>query len=134
MRIEYDSNEIMRAVGREVDIVIRETALVALRTVVFATPVDTGRARGNWQVTLDGPETRQLETLDKNGGATVSRGTQIIRGSRRRSDTNFRRIYIQNNLPYIGPLNNGSSIQAAAGFVERAAQAAIDTTVARRQI
>jgi hypothetical protein len=34
-------------------------------------------------------------------------------------------LFVTNNVPYIVPLNNGSSKQAGAGFVERGIERAI---------
>lgn len=99
-----------------VDDTLRKVALVANQTVIMATPVDTGRARANWQVSVDAPITEQVESTDANGA--LQRNVQVIR------DYRSGPIILQNNVPYIGRLNDGWSAQAPAGFVERALQAA----------
>jgi hypothetical protein len=103
------------------DQIVREVALAADRTVVRATPVDTGRARANWQATLGAPA---VGTLDGGAGKRASvasatgRNAGVIAGYKGgRADS---AVFLTNNLPYIVPLNNGSSQQAPAGFVERA--------------
>lgn len=134
IRIEYDSTEVFLAVTAEVDRTIRETSLAVLRSVVFATPVKTGRARGNWQTTLDAPVDGDLAITDKVGGATVSRGLVTISADLRSGDDNYRSVVIQNNLPYINRLNNGhSQQQSVPGFVERAIGAAIQSVSADRE-
>jgi hypothetical protein len=102
------------------DQVTREIALAVDRTVVRATPVDTGRARANWQATLGAPA---VGTVDSEPGkrasltSTTGRNGQVIAGYKGGPNA---AIFLTNNLPYIVPLNNGHSGQAPAGFVERA--------------
>ncbi len=94
---------------------VRKAALAVDATVVLATPVDEGRARGNWQVALNGPASGTLEIEDKNGAAAIAQGKATIPGHKPGGS-----IHITNNLPYIGRLNDGWSAQAPAGFVQAA--------------
>lgn len=78
------------------------------RSVVFMTPVDEGRAQGNWFASLNsfnnqisndtGPQFAQIENItDEAAGST---------------------FYLVNNLPYIGKLEfEGHSNQAPSGMV-----------------
>ncbi len=97
--------------------------LEILSRVVLSTPVDTGRARGNWQTTLNAPATAEVERLDPSGASAISDGTGTINGA-----PQFPLICIANNLPYIGALNYGKppgrqhSKQAPLQFVELAVQ------------
>lgn len=83
----------------------RGTALSMFGRVVTRTPVDTGRARGNWQSSINRP----LETIDPSteGYATTVAQAQL-------GDS----IFFINNLPYIKKLEDGSSDQAPAGMVK----------------
>jgi len=105
-----------RGTREEVSLVTRRLALGALSAVVLRTPVDTGRARGNWQtsvgVAIGGGETG---TLDKGGQSTITQGAASIARQQ-----GFTPIIIQNNVPYITALNDGHSKQAPAGYVEGA--------------
>lgn len=99
------------------DTVVRKTVIDLMSRVVNETPVDTGRAKGNWQVGVNQEPQGTVETTDKQGNATVSKGTsEALRGSL--GDV----WYITNNLPYIGVLEAGSSAQAPKGFVRNAAK------------
>ena len=69
--------------------------------VVMRTPVDTGAARQNWLVTLNG-ETTECDLSKRKGGRVVSAGAKIIESAK--GDD---KIYIQNNLPYIRMLEYG---------------------------
>ena len=91
---------------------VQKIALQVLRGVVLKTPVDTGRARGNWQVTIGEPAEGEVANLDPSGGSTISEGTARILGA-----INFVVIWVVNNLPYIERLEDGYSTQAPEGMV-----------------
>tara|TARA_R110000796_G_scaffold19198_4_gene57529 strand:+ start:1120 stop:1530 length:411 start_codon:yes stop_codon:yes gene_type:complete len=90
----------------------RKVALEMFKRVIYKTPVDTGRARANWQVTIGSQASGTVEIDDKSGGATMSKATAASAGFKA-GDT----IYLTNNLPYIRKLEEGSSQQAPAGMV-----------------
>ena len=90
-----------------------------------ASPVDTGRFRASWQVgenaagTYDaGP---QQEATGAYKGQTEPPGKPTPPALRRMNYSRERpgNIYsVHNNLPYAEPLANGSSKQAAPGWVQ----------------
>ncbi len=94
---------------------VKLAALAINQVLILETPVDTGRARANWQVGLAAPIRDDTEAVDPSGINTIAKNRAIILARRNRVD-----IIISNNLPYIGQLNQGSSAQAPAGFVEKA--------------
>ncbi len=93
--------------------VTRKLALEILRRVVLRTPVRTGRARGNWQVSIGNPKDGTLDKTDAEGGATIADGTLVINAY-----TGFKEIWLANNLPYISRLEDGYSSQAPVGMVQ----------------
>lgn len=121
-------------VPREVSKVMKTAALLADQTVVMATPVDTGRARSNWVVSLGEPvdvirrpyaplpEGQDPSKIGETGNAqgAINQAKATIAGHK-----GGQTICITNNLPYIEPLNEGHSSQAPAMFVEEAVQAAV---------
>lgn len=118
--LEQRMGAIATAVKRNADKTVRKVAMAVDQAVVMATPVDTGRARANWIASLDAPVTTATENKDKSGGGAISQAAGVVAGYDGDSNSS---INITNNLPYIGPLNDGSSYQAPAGFVERAVRA-----------
>jgi hypothetical protein len=95
------------------DKLLQALFLEAHRRVVLKTPVDTGRARGNWQPTIGEPAGGTNEdALDKSGGATIAEGAGVAK-QLKFGDT----AYTVNNLPYINRLENGWSQQAPQGMV-----------------
>lgn len=90
----------------------KRIALDLLRRIVFRTPVDTGRARGNWQTALGASSRSEIDRLDTSGGTSVSVGSAVIAGARP-----YGVITIFNNVDYIEYLEGGSSQQAPIGMV-----------------
>lgn len=112
-RIVHNSAQLTRKVG-----------LAADQAIVTGTPVDTGRARSNWQTTINVAATDVIDTYapghDGNTGAenaqaAIRQAEAVISGY-----TSGEEIKITNNLPYIQRLNDGYSAQAPAHFVEDA--------------
>lgn len=100
------------------------TALTIVGDLAVKTPVDTSKAISNWQVDLNKEPLNRIEphypgsegsTFSASAGETLAKAKIILR-NKKPGDS----IYITNNLPYIRKLNEGSSKQEPAGFVERA--------------
>lgn len=87
--------------------------------VVQLTPVDTGRARNNWHMSLHTPDDVVLESLSggKHGDppamAHLSEQQQILAGLNEVGVM----VWIQNNLVYAPVLEQGHSGQAPQGMV-----------------
>jgi hypothetical protein len=85
--------------GATMDETGRAIALELFTSVVKATPVDTGRARGNWQAGLGSPINTQ--SFDDENAALGKIGGEVARfgmGSV---------IFLSNNLPYAAALEFG---------------------------
>lgn len=124
-------------VAKNSDTLVRKVALVADQAVVFGTPVDTGRARSNWIAAIgeSGLFIGTDETISPyapgKGGETGAANAEAARKQAEAVVATYEggkglEIHITNNLPYIGRLNEGSSAQAPAGYVEAAIQEAVD--------
>ncbi len=100
-----DLKKFGRLMGLELDTVVRKIALDAHDRVTEKTPVDTGRARGNWNMGA-GKIDRSVDE-----GATQAQQPSLQKGEGEKP------IYITNNLPYINALEKGSSAQAPSGMV-----------------
>lgn len=95
----------------------RATMLGMARSVIFMSPVDTGRFRGNWQLQFDlSPTVR--DNADKAGGATLAEVAQRVR----EFTLAMSRMYLLNHLPYSIELEYGHSKQAPAGMVRLTVQ------------
>lgn len=102
-----------KAAIEEIDQTKRAISLELFSSVIRDTPVDTGRARGNWQMTVDNPATSSALRLDKQPkGAPPGPElmNELVSGIRGLGHTN----YLTNNLPYIVALEYGHSQQGDA--------------------
>src|SRR5216684_3015365 len=77
--------------------VVRVIALQLLVRLVMKSPVDTGRFRGNWTVGVGAPTNLTTEEVDKGGGATIARGSQVIGTVDVAKAVS---IFLTNHLPY----------------------------------
>ncbi len=115
----------------------RDLAIAIVDAVAEATPVDTGRARSNWQANAGSPENTSLDPYAP--GEKLGRGeTENLAGvmeAARRNLANYKGnqepIYITNNTKdpktgenYIHDLDTGSSRQSAGDFLGVAEAAA----------
>lgn len=99
------------------DLGVRKIALELFSRVILRSPVDQGRFRGNWQVSIGSIPDGTLEIDDKSGSATVSKATAATMGVKA-GDV----IYLANNLPYGPRLEAGYSGQAPNGMVALSVQ------------
>lgn len=98
-----------------VEQVIRKSCIDLYRMIIERTPVDTGRAKANWQIST----TDSDSTLSEKDGFTFNELKGIIESEI--SDFKFElhdnQVVIYNNLEYIEYLESGTSGQAPYGMV-----------------
>jgi len=94
--------------------VIRKTIIDLFSHIAEATPVDTGRARANWNLDFNGDANDLIEEVQGKSNAN-----KIISGkvAEFRYQITQGYVYIYNNLEYIEALENGWSDQAPEGMV-----------------
>jgi hypothetical protein len=99
---------------------IVKVALDIDRRIVNRTPVDTGRAKGNWIASIGTPDTRQLKAGEQDSIKQAQSTLSNFKG--------FKKIIIQNNLPYIQRLNNPPqwSLQAPPGYIQAEIQSVVE--------
>jgi len=90
---------------------VRVIALAMLNEIVLRSPVDTGRFRGNNIVSVGAPVYTSSENVDPTGSETIQQGLRVTTGLEP-----YTQVFIQNNLPYAVPLEDGHSQQAPAGI------------------
>lgn len=86
----------------------------ASKSIIEMTPVDTGRAQGNWFATIN---TVSNETSEKRSGTEAS---IVARDEAKKAYGNV--FNLTNNLPYINRLEYGWSNQAPQGMVRLTAE------------
>ena len=114
-------------IAKEIELAASKLAIDVANAIVadlaYTTPVDTSNALSNWIVTLDSPATHEISphvpgvlgsTQPQSAAETVSLAKATLQNKKPGQP-----IFITNNAPYIRYLDEGSSSQAPAGFVER---------------
>ena len=118
--VESNAGKLLKKVATRVD-----------QVVVTETPVDTGRARSNWQVEVGSTPGATREPYNPGeGGSTGAANAQAAIDQGKAAIATYKtgdEIHITNNLSYIGRLNEGHSAQAPAGYVEEAVMVAINS-------
>lgn len=112
---------------KEADAVISKVCLDLLSDIVLNTPVDTGRARANWQCSIGLPASGEVSFSGDTGKgisapATSAASTYAITAGGAAIASAPRNIFwISNNLPYINRLEFDQwSNQAPSGMVRLA--------------
>lgn len=78
-------------------------AMNILKHCVFMSPVDSGRFRGNWIVSVNSQSDVKVESDFTN---TIEKGAAVL-DSAKSSNEKIRNIYIQNNLEYATVIDDG---------------------------
>lgn len=116
MSFKSDMDKIQKDIEARADKALRAALFTMTAEIISGTPVDTGRAKANWQASTGKPNTSELNETDKSGGATISEANGAI------SVALGEQYYLTNNLPYIGALESGLSEKQEAGWVRSAVQ------------
>lgn len=103
-----DLEQFSKQLSTDLSNLTRKFALNLWGNITRRTPVDTGRARGSWFVTINTPSEKVREKIAK-GKVLPAPAIPTIKAS-----THF---FITNNLPYIKRLEYGYSKQAPYGMV-----------------
>lgn len=114
MSFESEWANARRVVLQATERTIRGTALKVFSAIIKASPVDTGRFKGNWQCSVERPLSGELEIEDKDGGVTIAAAEAAIATYTTMKSS----IFLTNNLPYADRLANGWSKQRPSGWIE----------------
>lgn len=88
----------------------RRLTIEMLEQIMIRAPVDTGRFKANNLVSVGEPVYYSVNRYDKDGNETLALGEAALAALEPYSV-----VYIQNNLIYAVPLEDGHSGQAPAG-------------------
>lgn len=106
-----DISRFVKKANGNIDIVVRKITFEVFSRVIRKTPVDTGRARGNWIASADRPVLVALDGAKSEQQALADAGSVALKQPAGGV------VFLANNLPYIQRLENGWSNQAPAGMV-----------------
>ena len=111
MSFSSDIEKIAKKLNQSIESTVRATALELFGSIIVDTPVLTGRAKGNWQTSINEPIT---SIVDRTGETeSIAELKNVAGGS-----IAGKILWLSNNLPYIRRLEfDGHSSQAPAGMV-----------------
>ena len=97
-------------------------AFTAAKSLTELTPVDRGRAKGNWQTTLREPAEGEVERLDpsKKGSPGVPAMMEALERVQGWQPGEW--VWFHNGVPYITYLNDGTERTEAHHMLERTAE------------
>lgn len=84
--------------------------------LINGSPVDTGRFKGNWQVTANQIPLHAVNNYDRSGSETIARGNRVIDGLFKGGGA-VKSVHFSNMLIYANALEYGHSKQAPNGVV-----------------
>jgi hypothetical protein len=99
-------NDVTARIQQRVNQQVRAVTIGVFSSVIKMTPVDTGRAKGNWQCTIGSPANTTNQLADSEGAMIATVPNEA-----------GRKVYLTNNLPYIQKLEYGHSTKAPNGMV-----------------
>ena len=113
MSFEQQIKKIIVDREKETTNIFRAISFQLFDRIIRRTPVDTGRARANWNADIDSADLSTTDEQDKSGGSTSAK-MQDKTLKAQLGNT----LYLTNNLDYIGELEYGHSLdQAPDGMV-----------------
>ncbi|NMZ77476.1 HK97 gp10 family phage protein [Pseudomonas nitroreducens] len=131
MSFTSDMDSAVRKIIDAQDKIARTATIDFFSGTVKDTPVDTGRARGNWVTTTDKPAQGEINREDKSGSSVIS---EIVAKT---PEGAGQETFMSNSLPYIDKLEYGSSKQAPNGMVRRnlaRVQRIVDQAIAKFRV
>lgn len=96
----------------------RKIALDIFGDLVAETPIKTGRAMNNWNISVNIPDRTITDVGGTEGAIESIKQSAALQALSELAP--FSTVYLSNSLPYIVDLNEGSSDQAPAYWVDRA--------------
>jgi hypothetical protein len=123
-----ETERVTRELEQQISEVMSALAINITSKLKEKTPIDTGWARANWIPSVGEPYDLDISgdddlDFESSNIASVAGENELINYHIDKGP-----IFIVNNVPYITFLNEGSSRQAPAGFVQKAIATAIRQT------
>lgn len=112
-----DIDEWIEAAENNLFDIVETSCEAVIKDLVSLSPVDTGRYKGNWQITFNQPPLFALNEYDKQGTRTVNAGKRALSVYKATRGAGITSIYFSNMLAYANALEHGHSKQAPAGVL-----------------
>lgn len=116
-----ESERVILELEKFTEDVIKDISINAVAELVEDTPIDTSWASSNWIPNIGSPKAVPIGSPENPNKFEQERGIADILAFYKLPAN----VFISNNVPYIMKLNEGSSTQAPAGFVQNAIAKAV---------
>lgn len=136
-QFKRDFAKLLSKAGKNAEKVVRKVALDLQTSVAYKTPVDDGRLRGNWQLSVGEPASGELGKEGANQSGLVN--STLAKGrTQANAYQSGQTIWIVNNLPYAAvveygqfgkPPGSANGPKTAGGFSTQAPKGMRDLTV-----
>lgn len=125
MNVEADITKFVKAMDRDIGLVLRLIALDVRNMIVQNHPVDTGYSRSQWRLSVGEPDLTVDDPPTRRGTRSVVPAPRADLGAL--SGVNAQsEIFIANSVHYVQYLEEGSSAKAPNGMVAISLAAAKD--------
>lgn len=120
--ISFDLDGLEAPLLEFIDQIQRKYAMDLWGELIATTPIDTGRARAGWSVGMEGKDDSTPPDKETPAGWKKGRAPYYAKPRMGRLLKGASFIMIYNNVEYIVPLNNGTSLRPGVFFVEKAVE------------
>lgn len=122
--VEANEQEFARALAKWVkdteaqfQVIVRALAFEIHDRVIDRTPVDSGRARASWNISINTPVLTVAPEPKKKSKRSALETARTVRAALPAFDAFSDTVWLTNAVPYILRLEHGSSKQAPVGMV-----------------
>lgn len=138
MTLSLDINKFITKTTKNAEAKVRVICLDLLTGIVLKTPVDTGRARANWQATINTPASGTKQFSGDKGSAisapsrsaASNKAIGEAQAAIKQAPGNI--LWITNNLPYITALEYGlykNGPKTVGGYSKQAPSGMVRITI-----
>lgn len=120
---QADIVRVLNGLDNEIAERVKEVSFGLVANLVETTPVDTGWARANWVPRIGADNEGVITQQGDPGAASADQAAATARLAAYHIAAG--KVFVSNHVDYIGDLNNGTSSQAPAGFVQAAIEKAV---------
>ena len=127
--MKNQTRRIMRELYKRLERDVKIIVLDITAGLIEETPVDTGWARANWIPNIGSPFQGPVGSHDDFDTTQQEQGQAQVATKYKLEDGP---VFITNHVPYVPDLNEGSSPQAPAGFIDEIIDRVVEAANARR--
>ena len=118
-QFQLDLKKFGNGTQKTLSALVRRASLLVMGDLIKGSPVDTGRFQASWFVGVGAPNRTVGRARAKESGAKEESRSRL-KELTPETVSGYQPVFISNNLAYGPSLANGSSGQAASGWIDAA--------------